>query len=47
MTRTYNEDEKLSEQVETLQMIDKVLANLENEGKDIHKEIYNLKILID
>lgn len=47
MTKTYNEDEKLSEQVETLQMIDKVLANLENEGKDIHKEIYNLKILID
>ena len=47
MTRTYNEDEKLSEQVETLQMIDKVLENLENEGKDIHKEIYNLKILID
>ncbi len=46
-TRTYNEDQILSEHVETLQVIDKELSYLENEGKDLHKDIYNLKIHID
>lgn len=46
-TRTYNEDETLSGHIKTLQMIDKELSDLENEGKDLHKEIYNLKIHID
>lgn len=46
-TRTYNEDETLSGHIKTLQMIDKELSALENEGKDLHKEIYNLKIHID
>lgn len=46
-TRTYNEDETLSGHVKTLQMIDKKLSDLENEGKDLHKEMYNLKIHID
>ena len=46
-TRTYNEDQTLSEHVKTLQMIDKELSDLENEGKDLHTEIYNLKIHID
>lgn len=46
-TRTYNEDETLSGHIKTLQIIDKELSDLENEGKDLHKEIYNLKIHID
>lgn len=46
-TRTYEEDEKLYESVKTLQMIDKELANLENDGKNLLKEIYNIKIYID
>lgn len=46
-TRTYNEDQTLSGHVKTLQMIDKELSDLENEGKDLHTEIYNLKIHID
>lgn len=46
-TRTYEEDEKLYESVKTLQMIDKELANLENDGKILLKEIYNIKIYID
>lgn len=46
-TRTYNEDQILSEHVKTLQRIDNELSDLENGGKDLHKEIYNLKIFID
>jgi len=46
-TRTYNEDQTLSEHVKTLQMIDKELSDLENEGKNLHTEIYNMKIHID
>ena len=46
-TRTYNEDQTLSVHIKTLQMIDKELSDLENEGKDLHTEIYNLKIHID
>ena len=46
-TRTYKEDQILSEHVKTLQRIDNELSDLENRGKDLHKEIYNLKILID
>lgn len=46
-TRTYNEDEILSGHIKTLQMIDKELSYLENQGKDLHQELYNLKIHID
>lgn len=46
-TRTYNEDEILSGHIKTLQMIDKELSYLENQEKDLHQELYNLKIHID
>lgn len=46
-TRTYNEDKVLSSHVKTLQMIDHELSHLENEGKDLHRVINNLKIHID
>lgn len=46
-TRTYEEDEKLSEYVKTLQMIDKELTNMENDGKNLLTEIYNIKIYIE
>ena len=46
-TQTYEEDETLAMHVRTLQSIDKELSRLEREGKDIHKEIYNLIIHID
>lgn len=46
-TRTYNEDKVLSSHVKTLQMIDHELSYLENEGKDLHRVINNLKIHID
>ena len=47
ITQTYNEDKTLSEHVEKLQKIDNVLSEMENEGTDIYKEIYNLIIQID
>ena len=47
ITQTYEENEALSTHVLTLQNIDKELSRLEKEGKDIHKEIYNLVINID
>ena len=46
-TQTYEEDENLSKHVQTLQSIDYELSKIENEGKDIAKEIYNIVIQID
>ena len=46
-TRTYNEDETLSMHVKTLQMIDEELSLMEQDGCNLHKEIYNLKLEID
>ncbi|MBE6251879.1 MAG: hypothetical protein E7111_09595 [Bacteroidales bacterium] len=46
-TQTYNADITLSQHVDTLQKIDKVLSDMENESKNIHKEIYNTTIQID
>lgn len=46
-TQTYEEDEKLTAHVQTLQRIDKELSKIENDGRDLHKEIYNLTIQID
>lgn len=45
-TQTYEEDDALSEKVETMQKIDNELAELEKNGMDLHKEIYNLTIYI-
>lgn len=46
-TQTYEEDDVLSKHVQTLQSIDHELSNIEKEGKDLHKEIYNLTIQIN
>lgn len=46
-TRTYQENEQLTEYVHTLQKIDKILSRMESEGRDIHREISNLIINID
>ena len=46
-TQTYNVDETLSKYVQTLQRIDKELHKMENDGIDIYREIYNVKLLID
>ena len=46
-TRTYQENEQLTEYVHTLQKIDKILSRIESEGRDIHREISNLIINID
>lgn len=46
-TRTYEEDDALSSKVKMMQKIDKTLLNLENNGCDIEKDIYNLTIMID
>lgn len=46
-SRTYQEDEQLNSCVQTLQKIDKELSRMEDEGKDISREIYNLTINID
>lgn len=46
-TQTYEEDDVLSKHVQTLQSIDQELSNIEKEGKDLHKEIYNLTIQIN
>lgn len=45
-TRTYDEDEHLSEIVATLQEIDKRLLTLEDDGVDLYSTINNLKISI-
>lgn len=45
--QTYEEDEYLSEQVELLQKIDQAFHRLEEQGVDIHQEIYNLTLQID
>lgn len=45
-TQTYEEDPILSEKVQTLQLIDNELSNIENEGKDLNSEINNLVIYI-
>ena len=47
ITQTYEEDETLLKHVQTLQNIDYELSKIENEGKDLHKEIYNLTIQIN
>lgn len=46
-TQTYEEDETLLKHIQTLQSIDYELSKIENEGKDLHKEIYNLTIQIN
>lgn len=46
-TRTYNEDDTLANHVKTLQMIDEKLRLLEQDGCNLPKEIYNLKLEID
>lgn len=46
-TLTYQEDPILNEKVQTLQKIDKVLSELENNGMDLNKEIINLTININ
>ena len=46
-TPTYQEDPILNEKVQTLQKIDKVLSELENNGMDLNKEIINLTININ
>lgn len=46
-TRTYQENEQLTEYVHTMQKIDKILSRMESEGRDIHREISNLIINID
>lgn len=45
-TRTYEEDSALLEKVRTLQSIDKVLADMEEDGVDVASAIYNLTIEI-
>ena len=46
-TRTYENDEILSEKVHTLQSIDKALQTLESAGIDLYDNINNLTINID
>lgn len=46
-TRTYEEDEVLSEKVKTLQLIDRELAKLEDNGIDLNKGLYNITLQID
>lgn len=46
MTQTYDDDEVLSEHVQTLQSIDKVLQTMESEGIDLYNNINNLTISI-
>ena len=46
-TQTYNEDDTLSKHVQTLQKIDKELYKMENDGIDIYREIYNIKLIVD
>ena len=46
-TRTYEEDEVLSEKVKTLQLIDRELAKLEDNGTDLNKGLYNITLQID
>lgn len=46
-TQTYEEDEELKRHVSLLQIIDKQLWELENDGHQIEQEIYNLVIDID
>lgn len=45
-TRTYEEDPTLLEKVRTLQSIDKVLTDMEEDGIDVASAIYNLTIEI-
>ena len=45
-TRTYEEDSALLEKVRTLQSIDKVLADMEEDGVDVASAVYNLTIEI-
>ena len=46
ISKTYNEDNTLSEKVHTLQSIDKELRKLENKGVDLFQDINNLNIRI-
>lgn len=46
-TQTYEEDATLSEHVQILQNIDKELSRLEDEGKDLCKDICNITLHID
>ncbi len=46
-TQSYEEDEFLSKQITLLQQIDRQLTALENNGKNLQSEIYNLVINID
>lgn len=46
-TQTYQEDPILNEKVQTLQQIDRVLSDLENDGMDLNEEIINLTININ
>lgn len=46
-TKTYQEDPILFEKVHTLQEIDKVLTDLEQDGIDLSKDIINLTININ
>lgn len=46
-TQSYEEDEYLLKQVSLLQQIDRQLTDLENEGKNLQTEIYNLVLSID
>lgn len=45
-TRTYEEDPTLLEKVRTLQSIDKVLTDMEEDGVDVASAVYNLIIEI-
>ena len=45
-TRTYEEDPTLPEKVRTLQSIDKVLTDMEEDGVDVASAVYNLIIEI-
>jgi len=45
--QTYEDDENLSKQVDLLQKIDQAFRDLEEQGVDIHREIYNLTLQID
>ncbi len=45
-TRTYEKDPTLLEKVRTLQSIDKVLTDMEEDGVDVASAVYNLIIEI-
>lgn len=45
-TRTYEGDPTLLEKVRTLQSIDKVLTDMEEDGVDVASAVYNLIIEI-